>query len=134
MSGAARRKGPPPWRAVRSRTCIPTPSGQGPRPGGHPCRGRPPGRGPLRTAPGHGRACPEYATRHTASPRCGIRHSRTAAVRPGAQLARLPGAVLLTHRASRRSRWRRVLLQMLVTQLLLLFLAMVVYLGRHAGT
>ena len=131
MSGAARRKGPPPWRAVRSRTCIPTPSGHGTV---RPCRGRPPGRGALRTAPGHGRACPENAVRRATSPRCGIQHSRTAAVRPGTQLARLPGAVLLTHRAPRHRLWRRVLLHIVVTQLLLLFLAMVIYLGRHAGT
>ncbi len=131
MAGAPRRKGPPPWRAVRSRTCIPTPSGPGTV---RPCRGRPPGRGPLRTARGHGRACPESAARRRTSPRCGVRRARTAVVRPGAQLARLPGAVLLAHRAPRRSLWRQVLLSIVVTNLLLVFLALVIYLGRHAGT
>ncbi|MCZ1005892.1 hypothetical protein O1L68_02925 [Streptomyces lydicus] len=55
-------------------------------------------------------------------------------MRPGTQLARLPGAVLLTHRAPRRSAWRQVLLSIVVTHLLLVFLALVIYLGRHAGT
>ncbi|UZJ32616.1 hypothetical protein [Streptomyces endophytica] len=131
MSGAARRKGPPPWRAVRSRTCIPAPSGPG---AGRPCRGRPPARGPLRRPHGHGRGCPQPTARHHASPRCGVRRPRTTALRPGLQLARLPGAVLITHRAPRTGLLRRVLLSVLVTNLLLLFLALVVYLGRHAGT
>ncbi|MFG2831395.1 hypothetical protein [Streptomyces sp. NPDC048434] len=55
-------------------------------------------------------------------------------MRPGTQLARLPGAVLLTQRAPRRSLWRQVLLSIVVTNLLLVFLALVIYLGRHAGT
>ncbi|MCL7493023.1 MULTISPECIES: hypothetical protein [Streptomyces] len=55
-------------------------------------------------------------------------------VRPGAQLARLPGGVLLAHPAPRRSLWRQVLLSIVVTNLLLVFLALVIYLGRHAGT
>ncbi|MEU6331079.1 hypothetical protein SAMN05216511_6530 [Streptomyces sp. KS_16] len=131
MSGSPRRKGPPPWRAVRSRTCIPTPLGPGTV---RPCRGRPPGRGPLRTARGHGRACPESVARHRPPPRCGVRRARATAVRPGTQLARLPGAVLLAHRAPRRSPWRQVLLSIVVTHLLLVFLALVIYLGRHAGT
>ncbi|MFK0263471.1 hypothetical protein ACIQU1_19310 [Streptomyces angustmyceticus] len=131
MSGTPRRKGPPPWRAVRSRTCIPMASGRGTV---RPCRGRPPGRGPLRTARGHGRACPESTARPRTSPRCGVRRSRTTAVRPGTRLAQLPGSVRLTRRAPRRSPWRQVLLSILVTQLLLVFLALVIYLGRHAGT
>lgn len=131
MSGSPRRKGPPPWRAVRSRTCIPASLGPGTV---RPCRGRPPGQGPLRTARGHGRACPESAAHHRTPPRCGVRRDRATAVRPGTQLARLPGAVLLTHRAPRRSPWRQVLLSIVVTQLLLVFLALVIYLGRHAGT
>ncbi|MFJ9413405.1 hypothetical protein ACIRPT_04485 [Streptomyces sp. NPDC101227] len=128
---AARRKGPPPWRAVRSRTCIPSATGPG---SARPCRGRHHGRGPLRTAPGHGRGCPEFAARRRTAPRCGGRRGTTAAVRPGRQLARLPGAVHVPHRPVRHSAWRRVLLSILVGQLLLVFLALVVYLGRHAGT
>ncbi|MFI0715850.1 hypothetical protein ACH4SK_35585 [Streptomyces inhibens] len=131
MAGVPRRKGPPPWRAVRSRTCIPKPSGPGTA---WLCRGRPQGRGPIRTARGHGRTCPELAARHRTSPRCGVRRARTTAVRPGTQLARLPGTVLLTHRAPRPSPWRRVFLHIVVTNLLLVFLALVIYLGRHAGT
>ncbi|GAA2326552.1 hypothetical protein Scani_43880 [Streptomyces caniferus] len=99
-----------------------------------PCRGRPPGPGPLRTARGHGRACPESAARRHTSPRCGVRRYRTIAVRPGTRLARLPGSVLLTRPAPRRSPWRQVLLSIVVTNLLLVFLALVIYLGRHAGT
>ncbi|MEU5208419.1 hypothetical protein [Streptomyces sp. NPDC020742] len=57
-----------------------------------------------------------------------------AAVRPGAQLARLPGSVLFAHRPSRRSPLRQVLLYIVVTNLVLVFLALVIYLGRHAGT
>ncbi|MEU5237977.1 hypothetical protein ACH4UR_14255 [Streptomyces lydicus] len=132
MSGAPRRKGPPPWRAVRSRTCIPISSGPGVN---RPCRGRPPGRGPLRGARGHGRGCPETFARHRTPSRCGVRRIRTTAVRPGAQLARLPGTVLLTQPArTPRSLWRQVLLAVVVTNLVLVFLALVVYLGRHAGT
>lgn len=131
MAGGPRRKGPPPWRAVRSRTCIPTHSGPGST---HPCRGRPPGRGALRTAPGHARGCPELAARRSNSPRCGVRRARTTAIRPGTRLARLPGTVLLTHREPRRSLWHRVLLYIVVTNLVLIFLVLVVYLGRHAGT
>ncbi|MCW7983891.1 hypothetical protein YWIDRAFT_04902 [Streptomyces sp. SceaMP-e96] len=131
MSGAPRRKGPPPWRAVRSRTCIPKTSGPG---AVRPCRGRPPGRGTIRTARGHGRACPESTVRPYPSARCGVRRPRATAVRPGTQLARLPGTVLLTHRAPRRSLWRRVFLYFVVSHLLLVFLALVIYLGRHAGT
>ncbi|GGX41065.1 DUF6126 family protein [Streptomyces noursei] len=133
MSGAPRRKGPPPWRAVRSRTCIPTAAARA-------CRGRRYfGRGPLRPAGGHGRACPKIAARHLTSPRCGVRRARATAVRPGTRLARLPAAVLVTqraaaHEAARRSLWIRVLLHVAVTQLVLVFLALVVYLGRHAGT
>ncbi|MCK7625161.1 DUF6126 family protein [Streptomyces sp. RS10V-4] len=133
MSGAPRRKGPPPWRAVRSRTCIPHRSARA-------CRGRRhAGRGPLRPARGHGRACPEAAARHRTSPRCGVRRARVTAVRPGTRLARLPATVLVTHRAAaheaaRRSLWIRVLLYIAVTHLVLVFLALVVYLGRHAGT
>ncbi|MGW1379688.1 DUF6126 family protein [Streptomyces sp. NPDC002446] len=126
----ARRKGPPSWRAVRSRTCIPTHSG--PR-AHHPCRGRSPG-APVRTARGHARSCPELAARRRTSPRCGVRRARTTAIRPGARLARLPGTVLLTHRAPRHSLWRRIVLTVVVTNLVLIFLALVVYLGRHAGT
>ncbi|WP_043263247.1 hypothetical protein [Streptomyces sp. CT34] len=137
MAGASRRKGPPPWRAVRSRTCIPTASGPG---SARPCRGRHhPGRGALRPPRGHRRACPEIAARHLASPRCGVRRARATAVRPGTRLARLPGTLLVTHRAAtyeaaRRSLWIRVLLGVAVTNLVLVFLALVVYLGRHAGT
>ncbi|MFI2262603.1 DUF6126 family protein [Streptomyces tubercidicus] len=131
MSGAPRRKGPPPWRAVRSRTCIPTPSGPGTV---RPCRGRPPGGGTIRTARGHGRACPESAARPHTSARCGALRPRVTAIRPGTQLARLPGAVLFPHRAPRRSLWLRVLLYFVVSHLLLVFLALVIYLGRHAGT
>ncbi|MFI9051892.1 hypothetical protein [Streptomyces sp. NPDC053427] len=129
---AARRKGPPPWRAVRSRTCIPSATGPG---SARPCRGRHHRRGTLRTAPGHGRGCPEFAARHRTSPRCGRRRGTTVtAVRPGRQLARLPGAVHVPHRTVQRGVWRRVLLAILVSQLLIVFLALVVYLGRHAGT
>ncbi|MFD8548095.1 hypothetical protein [Streptomyces sp. NPDC059649] len=131
MSGAARRKGPPPWRAVRSRTCIPAPAGPG---AGRPCRGRPPARGPLRRSRGHGRGCPQPTARHHAFAPCGVRRAGTTALRPGLQLARLPGAVLVTHRPPRTGPLRRILLSVLVTNLLLLFLALVVYLGRHAGT
>ncbi|MFE7312034.1 DUF6126 family protein [Streptomyces sp. NPDC057555] len=133
MSGTQRRKGPPPWRAVRSRTCIPIGLGRA-------CRGRRHlGRDPLRSARGHGRTCPEIAALHPASPRCGVRRARTTAVRPGTRLARLPGTVLVprrivAHEAARRSLWIRVLLYVAVTHLVLLFLALVVYLGRHAGT
>ncbi|MFB7634553.1 hypothetical protein ACFC0M_26875 [Streptomyces sp. NPDC056149] len=133
MSAAPRRKGPPPWRAVRSRTCIPTDTGSD-------CRGRRHlGRGPLRRARGHGRTCPEIAARRRTSPRCGVRRARATAVRPGTRLARLPATVLVPHRivayeAARRSLWIRVLLHIAVTNLVLLFLALVVYLGRHAGT
>ncbi|BDM68965.1 hypothetical protein HEK616_24520 [Streptomyces nigrescens] len=88
----------------------------------------------MRRPHGHGRGCPQPTARHHASPRCGVRHPRTTALRPGLQLARLPGAVLVTHRAPRTGLLRRVLLSVLVTNLLLLFLALVVYLGRHAGT
>ncbi|WP_280525066.1 hypothetical protein [Streptomyces inhibens] len=42
--------------------------------------------------------------------------------------------MLLTHRAPRPSPWRRVFLHIVVTNLLLVFLALVIYLGRHAGT
>ncbi|MEU8686238.1 DUF6126 family protein [Streptomyces sp. NPDC048611] len=131
MSGTPRRKGPPPWRAVRSRTCIPTRSGPGTV---RPCRGRPPGRGTLRTARGHGRVCPEGAAHRHTSARCGVRRPRATAVRPGTQLARLPGAVLFTHHTPRRSLWRRVFLYFVVSHLLLVFLVLVIYLGRHAGT
>ncbi|WP_328733012.1 hypothetical protein OHT20_34760 [Streptomyces caniferus] len=55
-------------------------------------------------------------------------------MRPGTRLARLPGSVLLTRPAPRRSPWRQVLLSIVVTNLLLVFLALVIYLGRHAGT
>ncbi|MFI1205510.1 DUF6126 family protein [Streptomyces sp. BHT-5-2] len=132
MSGAPRRKGPPLWRAVRSRTCIPTASART-------CRGRRPGPGPLRSARGHGRSCPDLAARHRMSPRCGVRRARATAVRPGTRLARLPGTVLVTHRAAaheavRRSLWIRALLYIAVTHLVLVFLVLVVYLGRHAGT
>lgn len=85
-------------------------------------------------ARGRGRHCPEAAARHRTSPRCGVRRAGTTAVRPGAQLARLPGAVLLTHRAPQRSLWRQVLLYIVVTNLVLIFLVLVIYLGRHAGT
>ncbi len=73
------------------------------------------------------------------SPRCGVRRARATAVRPGTRLARLPATVLVTHRAAahvavRRSLWIRVLLYIAVTHLALVFLALVVYLGRHAGT
>jgi hypothetical protein len=125
-----RRKGPPPWRAVRSRTCIPTRSGPGATP---PCRGRAPGRGPLRTARGHARSCPERLAHRYSSPRRGGRRARTTAVRPGTRLARLPGTVLV-HRPPRDSLWRRALIFVVVTNLVLVFLALVVYLGRHAGT
>ncbi|QHC22477.1 hypothetical protein [Streptomyces sp. GS7] len=137
MAGAPRRKGPPPWRAVRSRTCIPTASRAGTA---RPCRGRHHlGPGALRPPRGHRRACPEIAARHLTSPRCGVRRARVTAVRPGTRLARLPGTVLVTHRtatyeAARRSLWIRVLFAVAVTNLVLAFLAMVVYLGRHAGT
>ncbi|AIA02052.1 DUF6126 family protein [Streptomyces noursei] len=132
MSGAPRRKGPPPWRAVRSRTCIPLASARA-------CRGRGrPGRGALRPPRGHGRTCPEIAARHRHSLRCGVRRARATAIRPGTRLARLPGTVLVTHRATahgaaRRSLWIRVLFSIAVTHLVLAFLALVVYLGRHAG-
>ncbi|MEU8997855.1 hypothetical protein AB0C95_24015 [Streptomyces caniferus] len=99
-----------------------------------PCRGRTPGPGPLRTARGHGRECPESAARRHTMPRCGVRRYRTIAVRPGTRLARLPGSVLLTRPAPRRKPWRQVLLSIVVTNLLLVFLALVIYLGRHAGT
>ncbi|MEU9122572.1 hypothetical protein AB0C96_22365 [Streptomyces sp. NPDC048506] len=131
MSGVSRRKGPPSWRAVRSRTCIPSPSGPG---AVRPCRGRPPGRGPLRTARGHGRGCPETGARRRGSPRRGVHRAGTTAVRPGAQLARLPGALLVPHRTPHRGPWRQALLVVVVTNLVLVFLALVVYLGRHAGT
>ncbi|MFF0622813.1 DUF6126 family protein [Streptomyces sp. NPDC004296] len=133
MSGAPRRKGPPPWRAVRSRTCIPTAAARA-------CRGRRHlGRGRLRPPRGHAPACPEIAARHRHSPRCGVRRARATAVRPGTRLARLPTTVLVTHRAAaheaaRRSLWIRVLLYIAVTNLVLVFLVLVVYLGRHAGT
>ncbi len=73
------------------------------------------------------------------SPRCGVRRARATAVRPGTRLARLPATVLVPHRAAaheaaRRSLWIRVLLYLAVTHLALVFLALVVYLGRHAGT
>lgn len=42
--------------------------------------------------------------------------------------------VLLTHRTARRSAWQRVLLSFFIGQLLVAFLVLVVYLGRHAGT
>ncbi|MEU9113224.1 hypothetical protein AB0D04_15925 [Streptomyces sp. NPDC048483] len=125
----ARRKGPPPWRAVRSRTCIPSATGPGTA---RPCRGRRQERGSVRTAPGHG--CPEFASRRRTSSRCGGRRGGTTAVRPGRQLARLPGAVHVPHRTMQHSVWRRVLLTILISQLLIVFLALVVYLGRHAGT
>ncbi|ARF54039.1 hypothetical protein [Streptomyces gilvosporeus] len=128
---AARRKGPPSWRAVRSRTCIPSATGPG---AARPCRGRHRTRRPLRTVRGHGRGCPESLARHRTAPRCGIRRGTTTAVRPGRQLARLPGAVHVPHRPAQRSVWQRMLLTVLVGQVLLLFLALVVYLGRHAGT
>ncbi|KPC60858.1 hypothetical protein [Streptomyces chattanoogensis] len=128
---AARRKGPPPWRAVRSRTCIPPATGPG---AARACRGGHHGRGPLRTARGHGRGCPEFAARHRTSPRCGSRRGSTTAVRPGRQLARLPGALHVPHHTVQRSVWQRAMLAILVSQLLILFLALVVYLGRHAGT
>ncbi|MFE1173874.1 DUF6126 family protein [Streptomyces sp. NPDC058773] len=131
MSGTPRRKGPPPWRAVRSRTCIPSPSGPGTV---RPCRGRPSGRGTIRTAPGRGPACPQGTARPHPSARCGVRRPRATAVRPGTQLARLSGAVLLTHPAPRRSLWRRLFLYVVVSHLLLVFLVLVIYLGRHAGT
>ncbi|MFF4607720.1 hypothetical protein ACFY12_33905 [Streptomyces sp. NPDC001339] len=83
---------------------------------------------------GHGRGCPEAGVRRRGSPRCGVRRTRTTAVRPGAQLARLPGAIRVTPRTPRRSRWRQVLLSIVVTHLVLVFLALVIYLGRHAGT
>lgn len=85
-------------------------------------------------ARGRGRHCPEAAVRHRTSPRCGVRRAGTTAVRPGAQLARLSSAVLLTHREPQRSLWRQVLLCIVVTNLVLVFLVLVVYLGRHAGT
>ncbi|GAB7035093.1 hypothetical protein JCM4914_65540 [Streptomyces platensis subsp. malvinus] len=88
----------------------------------------------MRRPRGHGRGCPEPTLRHHASPRCGVRRPGNTALRPGLQLARLPGAVLVTHRPPRTGPLRRVLLSILVTNLLLLFLALVVYLGRHAGT
>ncbi|WP_246102253.1 hypothetical protein [Streptomyces piniterrae] len=46
----------------------------------------------------------------------------------------MPGTALLTHRTVRRGLLRRVLLYILISQLLLVFMALVVYLGRHAGT
>ncbi|MDC7340332.1 hypothetical protein PQR15_32620 [Streptomyces lydicus] len=43
--------------------------------------------------------------------------------------------MLLTQPArTPRSLWRQVLLAVVVTNLVLVFLALVVYLGRHAGT
>ncbi len=118
-----RRKGTPSWRAVRSRTCISRRSGPGAVP---PCRGRAPGRGPVRTARGHARSCPERVARRYASPRRG-------AHRPAVRLARLPGTVPV-HRPPRDSLWRRALIFVVVTNLVLVFLVLVVYLGRHAGT
>ncbi|MFH8570179.1 DUF6126 family protein [Streptomyces sp. NPDC017993] len=41
---------------------------------------------------------------------------------------------LPSRRAVRRSAWRRILLTIVVTHLVLVFLALVIYLGRHAGT
>ncbi|MFJ6749194.1 MULTISPECIES: hypothetical protein [unclassified Streptomyces] len=91
----------------------------------------------MGTAPGRGRTCPEIVARPRSSPRCGVRRNGTnvtPAVRPGTQLARLPGAVRPLSLPVRRSLWRRILLYIVVTQLLLVFLVLVVYLGRHAGT
>ncbi|MCZ0996669.1 hypothetical protein O1L44_31820 [Streptomyces noursei] len=86
------------------------------------------------------RAClPEDRRPASDVARCGVRRARATAVRPGTRLARLPAAVLVTqraaaHEAARRSLWIRVLLHIAVAQLVLVFLALVVYLGRHAGT
>ncbi|MFH8558431.1 DUF6126 family protein [Streptomyces celluloflavus] len=131
MTGASRRKGPPPWRAVRSRTCIRAAAGpRTVRSGSEHHHGR----GPLRTARRHRRTCPEIAIRRRTSPRCGVRRARTIAIRLGTQPRRLSGVVVPSARAAQRSLFRRVLLYITVTILVLCFMVLVVYLGRHAGT
>ncbi|MFD9814085.1 DUF6126 family protein [Streptomyces sp. NPDC059080] len=140
VPGAARRKGPPPWRAVHSRTCLPvtgTPDCRRPCIGPHhhsyddgavaslgprPCPWRPAG----------GRTAPRCGVRRRAVP-TGRRTGRPIGrplVRPSAP----PRVLALIARRKSHPTTRQILLYIAVGHLVAGFLMLLVYLGRHAGT